>query len=158
MVHLEENLCQDDSRVTASVLCSAMTCIPGSVGSHHCGEPAGHTGPVQGCMCALEGRQIRHGEHTNWHTHTLMLVSLSFGGLPLIVRFFPQPNPNFTIPLLYPRCVCVLVLLCCVCAPSGAVQQLRLAAFWVWHSAGLLDSRDKRGPAIIKEFTQDWVI
>lgn len=27
MVHLDENLCQDDSRVTASVLCSAMTCV-----------------------------------------------------------------------------------------------------------------------------------
>lgn len=53
--------------------CSLLSddlCIPGSVGSHHCGEPAGHTGPVQGCVCALEGRQIRHGEHTNWRTHT----------------------------------------------------------------------------------------
>lgn len=27
MVHLDENLCQDDSRVIVSVLCSAMTCV-----------------------------------------------------------------------------------------------------------------------------------
>lgn len=27
MVHLDENLCQDDSCVTASVLCSAVTCV-----------------------------------------------------------------------------------------------------------------------------------
>lgn len=37
-------------------------------------------------------------------------------------------------------------------------QQLTVDAFWVQHGTGPLDLRDQRGPAVIKEFTQDCVI
>lgn len=44
-----------------------LLCVPGSVGSDHCCEPAGDSGSDQRCVCALEIWQIRPGGS---HTHT----------------------------------------------------------------------------------------
>lgn len=74
MLHLEESHGQDDSRVFSNT----SLCVPGSVGSDHCGEPAGDFCSVQRCVCALEVWQIRPGEcpcvhkHTHAYTHTAL--------------------------------------------------------------------------------------
>lgn len=105
------------------------------------------------CQTLIKAKQL-------WATTSLQgkLVSLEFVALVRLIFavLIRARMPSATIsPLSHTRRVCVLVRLRCI---RSSVQPFTLDAFWVRHSAGLLESWDQRGPAVIKEFTKGCVI